>query len=150
MLTSAKTKSKPFKLRDTLVTVSFTTFIAKEYHVISCEGFWSSGQRLEDSSYVQGKGLAGTAEVLPEYICGGSHRQQRASFMKARRRPRRPRTEVVPSSHTGAQTAKKKKPGSRLNKDLPGEGSRLSGTGGSKGKHANRYEWVKLGSWFCR
>ncbi|KAG8892400.1 hypothetical protein FRC01_014187, partial [Tulasnella sp. 417] len=98
-------------------------------------GFWSSGQRLQDASRAQGDGVGGLAEVLPEYICGGAHNQKRAGYMRSRR-ARRPRKEVVPSLNTGAQTAKKRKPGSRLTKELPGQGAKLSDDGGSRGKQA--------------
>ncbi|KAG9017194.1 hypothetical protein FRB90_001413 [Tulasnella sp. 427] len=99
------------------------------------DGFWSSGQRLQDSSLARGDGVGGLADILPEYICGGAHSQKRAGYMRSRR-ARRPRKEVVPSLHTGAQTAKKRKPGGRLNKELPGEGVKLSDEGGSRGKQA--------------
>lgn len=86
----------------------------------------------------QGKGVGGAADVLPEYVCGGAHSQKRSGYMKTRR-VRRPKKEAVPSLHTGAQTAKKRKPGGRLTKVLPGEGQKLAEEGGSKGKQANRY-----------
>ncbi|KIO34704.1 hypothetical protein M407DRAFT_16663 [Tulasnella calospora MUT 4182] len=99
------------------------------------DGFWSLGQRLQDASRTQGDGVGGLAEILPEYICGGAHNQKRAGYMRSRR-ARRPRKEVVPSLNTGAQTAKKRKPGSRLTKELPGQGVKLSDDGGSRGKQA--------------
>lgn len=109
-------------------------------------GFWSSGQRLQDASRTQGDGVGGLAEILPEYICGGAHNQKRAGYMRSRR-ARRPRKEVVPSLNTGAQTAKKRKPGSRLTKELPGQGVKLSDDGGSRGKQSQRLvntvEWDK-------
>ncbi|KAG8954412.1 hypothetical protein FRC04_011739 [Tulasnella sp. 424] len=99
------------------------------------DGFWSSGQRLQDASRAQGDGVGGLAEILPEYICGGAHNQKRSGYMRSRR-ARLPRKEVVPSLSTGAQTAKKRKPGSRLTKELPGQGVKLSDDGGSRGKQA--------------
>ncbi|KAI0034741.1 WLM domain-containing protein [Vararia minispora EC-137] len=71
------------------------------------DGLWSAGTRLADSARMAGDG----AEVgdLPEYICGGAQATSRPS---RRRRVRQPR--AGPSKHTGAQTAKKRKPGSRV------------------------------------
>ncbi|KAG8954317.1 hypothetical protein FRC03_011500 [Tulasnella sp. 419] len=103
-------------------------------------GYWSSGQRLQDSAEVQGQGINGALnEIMPEYVCGGAHAQKRSGYMKSRNRrvSRKPRGDVVPSNHTGAQTAKKRKPGARVTKALPGEGEKLSEEGGSKGKRAN-------------
>lgn len=69
-------------------------------------GYWSAGRRLADSSVVSGQGIQ--AGDLPEYMCGGAH---------SRVRPARGRRSVVvagPSLHTGAQTTKKRKAGSRI------------------------------------
>ncbi|KAI6003952.1 WLM-domain-containing protein [Pisolithus albus] len=70
------------------------------------DGYWSAGRRLADSSVVSGQGIQ--AGDLPEYMCGGAH---------SRVRPARGRRSVVvagPSLHTGAQTTKKRKAGSRI------------------------------------
>lgn len=70
------------------------------------DGYWSAGRRLADSAVVAGKGIQ--AGDLPEYMCGGAH---------CRVRPVRGRRSVVvagPSLHTGAQTTKKRKAGSRV------------------------------------
>lgn len=70
------------------------------------DGYWSAGRRLADSAVVAGKGIQ--AGDLPEYMCGGAH---------SRVRPVRGRRSVVvagPSLHTGAQTTKKRKAGSRV------------------------------------
>ncbi|KAG8916890.1 hypothetical protein FRC02_003489, partial [Tulasnella sp. 418] len=83
------------------------------------DGYWSSGQRLQDSAEVQGQGINGALnEIMPEYVCGGAHAQKRSGYMKSRNRrvSRKPRGDVVPSNHTGAQTAKKRKPGARVTK----------------------------------
>ncbi|KAG8903520.1 hypothetical protein FRB99_003176 [Tulasnella sp. 403] len=91
------------------------------------DGFWSSGQRLQDSSQQGGVGVEGTGEIVPEYVCGGAHTQKKKGYLRARR-PRR-------SNNT--QTSRKRKPGSRMTKALPGEGIKLNEEGGSKGKQAN-------------
>lgn len=103
-------------------------------------GYFSSGNRLKDSAPMRGQGIGGLGEVLPEYVCGGAHVQKRSGYMSLhrKRRARGPRKDVVPSNHTGAQTAKRRKAGGRMTKVLPGEGIRLSEEGGSKGKRANR------------
>ncbi|KAI6047220.1 WLM-domain-containing protein [Pisolithus marmoratus] len=68
------------------------------------DGYWSAGRRLEDSAEVAGQGIQ--AGDLPEYVCGGAH---------SRVRPvRRHRSVAGPSLHTGAQTTKKRKAGSRV------------------------------------
>jgi hypothetical protein len=75
-------------------------------------GFWSSGTRLRDAAEVGGG--AGAGGELPEYICGGA--QTRARPARTRRRRGGPGT-------TGAQTAKRRKAGSRVTaKDAFGGG----------------------------
>ncbi|KZT22356.1 WLM-domain-containing protein [Neolentinus lepideus HHB14362 ss-1] len=99
------------------------------------DGYWSSGQRLLDSASVGGQTI--TTEDLPEYMCGGAQNRARP----ARRRRRRP-TAAGPSNHTGAQTAKRRKAGSRvaaqgvfkgkgaaLNEDIGDEEDKKVGTG---------------------
>ncbi|KAK1233082.1 hypothetical protein PQX77_003722 [Marasmius sp. AFHP31] len=119
------------------------------------DGYWSSGKRLADSATISGNGI--NPGELPEYMvksihspavfavkltgqqqCGGAHARSRPS--NRRRKPRR--REVVPSNHTGRQTTKKRKPGSRvaskyafLGDGLPLHGD--SGHGAGKGKRAN-------------
>ncbi|KAG8864774.1 hypothetical protein FRB96_003360 [Tulasnella sp. 330] len=109
---------------------SSTQFLSKK------TGYYSSGTRLRDAAAIRGQGIGGIGEILPEYVCGGAHTQKRSGFM-ATRRKRRERKEVMPGNHTGAQTAKKRKAGSRMTKPLPGEGVKMSEEGGSKGKRAN-------------
>jgi hypothetical protein len=109
-----------------------SAFVFSRYSY-AASGFWSSGTRLRDLSEVGGR----TAEVgeLPEYICGGA--QQRAR--PARRRKRRM---GGPSKSSGAQTAKRRKAGSRittqdafigggraLNDDIADEAQKKAGTG---------------------
>ncbi|EAU85321.2 hypothetical protein CC1G_07591 [Coprinopsis cinerea okayama7 len=103
------------------------------------DGYWSSGKRLADSAVIPGEGIA--AGEFPEYMCGGA--QQRSRPTARRRRaggPRGKRKEVVPSPHTGRQTAKKRKAGSRVTSKyaFTGEGNTLGGSSGetSKGKRA--------------
>ncbi|KAI6119385.1 WLM-domain-containing protein [Pisolithus croceorrhizus] len=70
------------------------------------DGYWSAGRRLADSAVVTGQGVQ--AGDLPEYMCGGAH---------SRVRPVRGRRSAIiasPSLHTGAQTTKKRKAGSRV------------------------------------
>jgi len=100
------------------------------------DGYYSSGTRLRDSAPVRGQGIGGVGEILPEYVCGGAHSQKRSGYMKSHRK-RRPKSRVVPSNHTGAQTERRVKAGTRLTKALPGEGVKISEEGGSKGKRAN-------------
>ncbi|TFK47837.1 WLM-domain-containing protein [Heliocybe sulcata] len=98
------------------------------------DGYWSSGQRLLDSATVGGQTMV--AGDLPEYMCGGA--QSRARPVRRRRR----RTAAArPSNRTGAQSAKRRKAGSRvtaegifkgkgtaLNEDID-DGSKTVGTG---------------------
>ncbi|KAI6151961.1 WLM-domain-containing protein [Pisolithus tinctorius] len=70
------------------------------------DGYWSAGRRLADSAEVAGQGIQ--AGNLPEYMCGGAH---------SRVRPVRGYRSVAvagPSLHTGAQTTRKRKAGSRV------------------------------------
>ncbi|CAL1716689.1 unnamed protein product [Somion occarium] len=89
------------------------------------DGYWSSGTRLADGAKVGGQGL--DIGDLPEYMCGGAQTRARPSSF----RRRRTRRTAGPSSHTGAQTAKKRKAGSRVTaKDaFKGEGMALSAGG---------------------
>ncbi|KAI6029124.1 WLM-domain-containing protein [Pisolithus microcarpus] len=70
------------------------------------DGYWLAGRRLADSAVVSGKGIQ--AGDLPEYMCGGAHSRVRPVWGR--------RSVVVagPSLHTGAQTTKKCKAGSRV------------------------------------
>ncbi|KAI0787641.1 WLM-domain-containing protein [Fomes fomentarius] len=70
------------------------------------DGYWSSGHRLADSSRVGGQGL--DPVDLPEYMCGGAQTRTRPTALRRRRR------QAGPSNRTGAQIAKKRKPGSRV------------------------------------
>ncbi|KAI1796841.1 WLM-domain-containing protein [Ganoderma leucocontextum] len=100
------------------------------------DGFWSSGTRLADFARVGGQGL--DSGDLPEYMCGGAQTRARPSSMKRRRRQ-----PAGPSNHTGPQTMKKRKPGTRirakgaftgstghaLNEDIKDEQLKKVGTG---------------------
>ncbi|KAI0049739.1 WLM-domain-containing protein [Auriscalpium vulgare] len=98
------------------------------------DGMWSSGKRLADSAVVDGD--QATADEFPEYICGGAQRRARPA------RKRRRQTTAGPSTQTGAQTAKRRKAGSRvmapgtfegdgraLNADIEDDGRKKAGTG---------------------
>ncbi|TFK92648.1 WLM-domain-containing protein [Polyporus arcularius HHB13444] len=100
------------------------------------DGYWSSGTRLADSARMSGQGLE--AGDLPEYMCGGAQSRTRPTAV----RRRRTRSQAGPSNHTGAQTAKKRKAGSRvtakglfqgagkaLNEDVEDEEQKKAGTG---------------------
>ncbi|EEB98664.1 hypothetical protein MPER_01788, partial [Moniliophthora perniciosa FA553] len=103
------------------------------------DGYWSSGKRLADSATVSGEGV--DHGQFPEYMCGGAQSRSRPFQKSTRRRgPRRPKP-IIPSNHTGRQTEKKRKPGSRVTSKYAFEGqgitlndSDTSGTG--KGKRA--------------
>ncbi|KAF9475398.1 WLM-domain-containing protein [Pholiota conissans] len=99
------------------------------------DGYWSSGTRLRDSARVGGEGVE--EGDFPEYMCGGA--QSRTRPTSRRRRAQGKRREVIPSLHTGAQTAKKRKAGARVTSKyaFTGEGATLaedssSGTGFGK------------------
>lgn len=116
-------------------------------------GFWSSGQVLKDGAQAD---RLREVEDLPEYLvrsrhatrldyspcpqCGGAHAKEPPR--RGGPRKRRARTQGGPSTHTGAQTAKKRKAGSRvkakdafkgegkaLNADLDEEAQKKLGTG---------------------
>ncbi|TFK72896.1 WLM-domain-containing protein [Pluteus cervinus] len=99
------------------------------------DGYWSSGNRLRDSARVAGDGIQ--VGELPEYICGGAHTSSRPT---ARRR-----REGAGTSATGRQTAKKRKPGSRVLSKTAfvgkgaslNEGDSSNGKGTGFGKRAN-------------
>ncbi|KAF8905048.1 WLM domain-containing protein [Gymnopilus junonius] len=95
------------------------------------DGYWSSGQRLRDSARVGDESIE--AGDFPEYMCGGA--QSRARPTARRRRAGGKRREVVPSLHTGAQTAKKRKAGGRVTSKyaFTGEGQSLSSSDNSQG-----------------
>lgn len=94
------------------------------------DGYWSSGTRLRDSARVGGVGI--DAGDLPEYMCGGAQSRARPTARR-RRATQGKRREVVPSLHTGAQTAKKRKAGARVTSKyaFTGEGATLAN--GDKG-----------------
>ncbi|EKM58369.1 uncharacterized protein PHACADRAFT_117246 [Phanerochaete carnosa HHB-10118-sp] len=100
------------------------------------DGYWSSGTRLADSAPVGGAGIDGGD--LPEYLCGGAHSRARPASFNRRRR----RRQAGPSNHTGAQTIKKRKAGSRvtaknafqgggkaLNEDIKDDDEKKAGAG---------------------
>ncbi|KAH9928297.1 uncharacterized protein B0H18DRAFT_253752 [Fomitopsis serialis] len=68
------------------------------------DGYWSSGKRLADSARVGGESLG--AGDLPEYMCGGAQARKRPTSLRRRR--------TAGPSQTGAQTAKRRKAGSRV------------------------------------
>ena len=76
--------------------------------------------------------------------CGGAQQRARPTTLKRRRRRADRTSKAGPSNHTGAQTAKKRKAGSRVAKDFGGDGKALNdGTPGGSGagfrKRAQRY-----------
>ncbi|KAI0077919.1 WLM-domain-containing protein [Panus rudis PR-1116 ss-1] len=95
------------------------------------DGYWSSGTRLADSARVGGQGL--DPGELPEYMCGGAQSRARPSALRRRRNTRK----AGPSNHTGAQTEKKRKAGSRVTSKtaFKGDGKALNegqeGSGGT-------------------
>ena len=120
-------------------------------------GYWSSGQRLSDSTPSQGYSTLNDSSV-PEYLvcpspllvsnhssltfgpvlpprqCGGAQQRARPKTLKRRRRRADKTSQAGPSNHTGAQTTKKRKPGSRVTKDFGGDGQALNdGTPGGLG-----------------
>ncbi|KIY43853.1 WLM-domain-containing protein [Fistulina hepatica ATCC 64428] len=94
------------------------------------DGYWSTGTRLGDSARVAGQGI-GQSDDLPEFMCGGAQREARPTARRRRKPARRP-DDVTPSLHTGCQTAKKRKPGSRVTAKgaFVGEGVTLAGASG--------------------
>ncbi|KAG2147593.1 WLM-domain-containing protein [Suillus clintonianus] len=73
------------------------------------DGYWSSGTRLADSAKIAGQGIE--MGDLPEYMCGGAHSRARPASYKRRNRTAK---FSGPSVHTGVQSEKKRKPGSRI------------------------------------
>ncbi|KAG2157884.1 WLM-domain-containing protein [Suillus bovinus] len=73
------------------------------------DGYWSSGTRLADSVKIAGQGIE-TGD-LPEYMCGGAHSRARPASYQRRKRTAK---FSGPSVHTGAQSEKKRKAGSRI------------------------------------
>ncbi|KAH9178287.1 WLM domain-containing protein [Lactarius sanguifluus] len=71
------------------------------------DGMWSSGTRLADSAVIAGQETLD--DDLPEYMCGGAQSRARPSARRRRRQP-----VAGPSMLTGAQTAKRRKAGSRI------------------------------------
>ncbi|KJA19444.1 hypothetical protein HYPSUDRAFT_204506 [Hypholoma sublateritium FD-334 SS-4] len=102
------------------------------------DGYWSSGTRLRDSARVGGEGIV--EGDFPEYVCGGAQSRARPTARRRRRGAAGKRREVVPSLHTGAQTAKKRKAGARVTSKyaFAGEGTALAedGKGTGFGKKA--------------
>jgi hypothetical protein len=73
------------------------------------DGYWSSGTRLADSAKIAGQGIE--MGDLPEYMCGGAHSRARPASYQRRKRTAK---FSGPSVHTGAQSEKKRKAGSRI------------------------------------
>ncbi|KAL0955019.1 hypothetical protein HGRIS_003939 [Hohenbuehelia grisea] len=94
------------------------------------DGYWSSGTRLKDNARVSGDGIDGGN--LAQYMCGGALSRKRPTAR--RRRKSGPRAPVVPSNHTGRQTARKRKAGSRLAENaFDGGGQKLDDSKDAKG-----------------
>lgn len=79
--------------------------------------------------------------------CGGAQRRTRPKTLKRRRRRADRSPQAGPSNHTGAQTAKKRRPGSRVTKDFGRNGKTLNdgtpgGTGTGFKKRSQRYTQV--------
>jgi len=87
------------QLRNEVVTLQ-----AKGYYG---DGMWSSGTRLADSAKIVHNTL--TEDDLPEYMCGGAQKRAHPSTRRRRQRPA-----AGSSTLTGAQTAKRRKAGSRV------------------------------------
>ncbi|KAH9959631.1 WLM-domain-containing protein [Russula dissimulans] len=93
------------------------------------DGMWSSGTRLADSAKIVHNTL--TEDDLPEYMCGGAQKRARPSTRRRRQRPA-----AGPSMLTGAQTAKRRKAGSRVTAagTFDGGGQALNADGEEKGR----------------
>ncbi|THH10306.1 hypothetical protein EW145_g1418 [Phellinidium pouzarii] len=102
------------------------------------DGYWSSGTRITDSARVGGNGIE--EYDLPDYVCGGAQTRSRPKAYGRRRRAQR--RVAGPSKYTGAQTEKRRKPGTRvrakgtfkgdgraLNADVSDEDEKARGTG---------------------
>ncbi|CED83867.1 Protein involved in sister chromatid separation and/or segregation [Phaffia rhodozyma] len=77
------------------------------------DGFWSSGARLKDSLADHENVLLGAGDFA-ENICGGAQRRQRPTSSRRRQRNNTlGLSKGQPSLHSGAQTAKKRKSGTR-------------------------------------
>ncbi|EIM91267.1 WLM-domain-containing protein [Stereum hirsutum FP-91666 SS1] len=102
------------------------------------DGYWSSGTRLADSATVSGSGIE--AGDLPEYMCGGAQTRSRPSNRRRRRIAGTETSRAGPSTHTGAQTAKKRKAGGRLTAKgaFRGDGVALNDGGESKSEVASQ------------
>ncbi|KAI5121211.1 hypothetical protein M0805_007221 [Coniferiporia weirii] len=88
------------------------------------DGYWSSGTRIADSARIGGQGIEDYD--LPDYICGGAQTRSRPKSYGRRGQARR--RVAGPSKHTGAQTEKKRKPGTRVTAKgkFKGEGEALN------------------------
>ncbi|CCA71592.1 hypothetical protein PIIN_05529 [Serendipita indica DSM 11827] len=73
------------------------------------DGFWSSGKMLIDG--VEQDRMRETDD-FPEYLCGGAHTMPPPRRGQGRKRVAR--KQAGPSLHTGTQTTRKVKPGSRV------------------------------------
>ncbi|KXN89116.1 DNA damage response protein wss1 [Leucoagaricus sp. SymC.cos] len=76
------------------------------------DGYWSSGTRLVDSARISGDGIE--AGDFPEYMCGGAQTRTRPNAQRRRRGVSQRHKDTTPSLHTGRQTAKRRKAGSRV------------------------------------
>ncbi|KAF9820906.1 hypothetical protein IEO21_01133 [Rhodonia placenta] len=101
------------------------------------DGYWSSGSRLADSARVGGQSL--DTNELPEYMCGGAQSRARPTSL----RRRRARHQAGPSNHTGPQTAKRRKAGTRVT----AQGS-FKGSGKALNEDASDEEQKKAGTGF--
>ncbi|CCM00098.1 uncharacterized protein FIBRA_02125 [Fibroporia radiculosa] len=91
-------------------------------------GYWSAGARLADSARMGGRTFdpGDLPEYMPIYLkCGGAQSRTRPTSLRRRRN----HSQAGPSSHTGAQTTKKRKAGSRVTAQgtFKGPGKALNG-----------------------
>ncbi|UZJ52519.1 hypothetical protein CBS101457_001839 [Exobasidium rhododendri] len=107
------------------------------------DGVWSSGRRLEGGGFVSGQGMNHESQDLPQQVCGGAFRRQRAQKPQRRRSGRGGggggtkgagsggRKFKGPSLHTGAQTASNARGGGnrrvKLDVQEKGSGNRVDG-----------------------
>ncbi|KAL7408889.1 WLM domain-containing protein, partial [Mrakia frigida] len=96
------------------------------------DGFWSSGSRLSDGFLQMSNPLHENKADYGEYLCGGAQKSKRPTSSKRNHRKNGLPLVSFASTSSGAQTAKKHKPGTRNLKafdDKP-SGNRLDGQRG--------------------
>ncbi|KZT39101.1 WLM-domain-containing protein [Sistotremastrum suecicum HHB10207 ss-3] len=103
------------------------------------DGYWSSGARVGDGARTGG--IGSEFEVMPEYVCGGAQTRQKTRTVGRRRH--KESNAAGPSLHTGAQTEKKRKSGSRITaKD------KFTGTGKALNEDVSDEDKKKIGTGF--